>query len=122
MNLYMRKVTCHDLQFDEIWTYVLMKEKQKVRRNITSDRIGDAYCFTAFERDTKLLLTWHLCRRTETDTVIFVQKVFDVSVSIADSSIRYTPAMAAELQTRSGLLKTTHSIATVAFLSSSTKY
>lgn len=77
MKRHMRKVICNDLQFDEIWTYCEMKEKQKVRRNITSDRVGDAYCFTAFERDTKLLLAWHLGRRTETDTVIFVEKVFD---------------------------------------------
>lgn len=77
MNRYMRKVLCHDLQFDEIWTYCRMKEKAKTRRKITSDRIGDAYCFTAFERDTKLLLTWHLGRRTEPDTIIFVEKVFD---------------------------------------------
>lgn len=52
-----------------------MKEKQKVRRNITSDRVEDAYCFTAFERDTKLLLARHFGRRTKTDTVIFVEKV-----------------------------------------------
>lgn len=77
MNRYMRKVVCHDLQFDEIWTYCQMKEKQKTRRNISSDAVGDAYCFTAFERDTKLLLAWHLGRRTETDTVVFVEKVFD---------------------------------------------
>ncbi len=77
MNRRMRKVLCHDLQFDEIWTFCFMKEKQKTRRNLHNDRIGDAYCFTAFERDTKLLLTWHLGRRTETDTVSFVEKVFD---------------------------------------------
>jgi len=77
MNRYMRRVVCHDLQFDEIWTYCHMKEKQKTRQNIVSNTVGDAYCFTALERDTKLLLTWHLGRRTETDTVIFVEKVFD---------------------------------------------
>ncbi|MCA1605262.1 MAG: hypothetical protein LC775_07285, partial [Acidobacteria bacterium] len=66
-NRYMRKVSCVELQFDELWTFCQMKEKKKTRRKIVSDKIGDAYCFTAFERDTKLLLTWHLGRRTEQD-------------------------------------------------------
>jgi transposase-like protein/IS1 family transposase len=77
MNRTMRKVHCQELQLDEIWTYVQMKEKQKTRRNIASDQIGDAYCFTAFERESKLILTWHLGRRTETDTAIFVDKIYD---------------------------------------------
>src|SRR5258708_39049236 len=70
MNRYMRKVHVSDLQLDEIWTYVGMKEKTKTRKGKTTDRLGDAYCFTAFERDSKLIVTWHLGRRTETDTVI----------------------------------------------------
>jgi len=108
MNRYMRKVLCHDLQFDEIWTYCRMKEKQKTRRNLTSDRIGDAYCFTAFERDTKLLLTWHLGRRTEPDTIIFVEKVFDavdgttnIIQITTDGFAPYPAAIAYALGTRS---------------------
>jgi hypothetical protein len=52
-----------------------MKEKEKKRRGLTSDKLGDAYCFTAFERDNKLILTWHLGRRPEQDTAIFIEKV-----------------------------------------------
>ena len=85
-----------------------MKEKQKTRRNIHSDRIGDAYCFTAFERDTKLLLTWHLGRRTETDTMIFVEKVFDavdgttnIIQITTDGFPPYPAAIAYSLGTRS---------------------
>jgi len=54
-----------------------MKEKAKTRQKIAGEKLGDVYCFTAFERDTKLLLTWHLGRRTEEDTIIFVKKVLD---------------------------------------------
>jgi hypothetical protein len=78
MDRKMRKVKCSDLQFDEIWSYVRMKEKTKTRKGLASDQLGDAYCFTAFERDSKLILAWHLGRRTETDTVAFVEKVYDV--------------------------------------------
>jgi len=77
MKRKMRKVKCSDLQFDEVWTFCRMKEKAKTRRGLTSDRLGDAYCFTAFERDSKLILAWHLGRRTETDTTAFVEKVYD---------------------------------------------
>jgi transposase-like protein/IS1 family transposase len=73
----MRKVQCSDLQFDEIWTYVGMKEKTKTRKGKVTDRLGDAYCFTAFERDSKLLLAWHLGRRNEQNTAIFIEKVYD---------------------------------------------
>jgi len=77
MNRKMRKVKCSDLQFDEVWTFCRMKERAKTRRGLTSDRLGDAYCFTAFERDSKLILTWHLGRRTEEDTATFIEKVYD---------------------------------------------
>jgi len=108
MKRHMRKVKCSDLQFDEIWTYCRMKEKAKTRRKITSDRMGDAYCFTAFERDSKLILTWHLGRRTEQDTAIFIEKVFqavDGTTNIlqitTDGFPPYPAAIAYSLGTRS---------------------
>ncbi len=36
---------------------------------------GDAYCFVAIERNTKLVLTWHLGRRTTRDTEAFTEKL-----------------------------------------------
>ena len=73
----MRKVVVRDLQCDEIWTYVRMKEKTKVRKGLDTDRLGDAYCFVGFERDSKLIVTWHLGRRTEEDTLAFTEKIFN---------------------------------------------
>lgn len=107
-NRKMRKVKCTDLQFDEIWTYVGMKEKTKTRKGKQTDRLGDAYCFTAFERDSKLMLTWHLGRRTETDTVAFVEKVYDavdgtenIIQITTDGFAPYPNAIATSLGTRS---------------------
>ena len=104
----MRKVRVNDLQLDEIWTYVGMKEKTKKRRGKETDRLGDAYCFTAFERDSKLLLTWHLGRRTETDTVEFIEKIYDAvdgttnNIQITtDGFGPYPNALAYSLGTRS---------------------
>jgi transposase-like protein/IS1 family transposase len=61
-----------DVQCDEIWGFVGCKEK----RNVTGDpTLGDAYCFVAIERNTKLVLTWHLGRRTARDTFAFTEKI-----------------------------------------------
>jgi len=65
-------VPVRDVELDEIWGYVFCKEK----RNVTGDPLrGDAYCFVAIERNSKLVLTWHLGRRTTRDTEEFVEKV-----------------------------------------------
>jgi len=68
-------LTVKNVQCDELWGYVGMKEKTKTHKALTSGRIGDAYCFVAMERNTKLILAWHLGRRTATDTVDFTQKL-----------------------------------------------
>jgi transposase-like protein len=61
-----------DVQCDEIWGYVGCKEKN----NTVNDPLrGDAYCFIAIERNTKLVLAWHLGQRNARDTVAFTEKV-----------------------------------------------
>jgi IS1 family transposase len=61
-----------DVQCDEIWGFVGCKEK----RNANGDPLrGDTYCFVAIERNTKLVLTWHLGRRTARDTEAFTEKL-----------------------------------------------
>lgn len=70
----------HDLevanvQCDELWGYVGMKEKTKASKGMTSNRIGDAWCYVAMERSNKLILAWHLGRRTADHTVEFTEKL-----------------------------------------------
>lgn len=61
-----------DVQCDELWGFVGCKEKN----NPSGDPLrGDAYCFVAIERNKKLILAWHLGRRTARDTVAFTEKV-----------------------------------------------
>jgi len=52
-----------------------MKEKTKVRKGSDDATIGDALTFVAIERYSKLILAWHLGRRTERDTVAFTEKL-----------------------------------------------
>lgn len=64
-----------DVQADEVWAFVQMKEKTKKRQELTDETIGDAYTFTAIDRETKLILCWHLGRRTAKDTAVFIEKL-----------------------------------------------
>ena len=70
-----KNVPVNDVQADEIWGFVSMKERTKSKKEIKSERVGDAYCFTALERDSKLLLAWHLGRRTTQHTDASVEKL-----------------------------------------------
>jgi IS1 family transposase len=67
-----RSVPVSEVQCDEMWGFIGCKEK----RNYTGDpERGGAYCFVAIERNTKLLLTWHLGRRTARDAMAFTEKL-----------------------------------------------
>jgi IS1 family transposase len=70
-------------------------------------QLGDAYTFVAFERNTKLIITWHLGRRSNTDTQVFIEKLFDAVDGTTnrfqittDGFAGYPPAIAYSLGTR----------------------
>jgi transposase-like protein/IS1 family transposase len=75
-----KDVPVRDVECDEIWAFVAMKQKT-VNKNICryeygeEDKLGDAYTFVAFERNTKLVLAWHLGRRTFDHTWAFTKKL-----------------------------------------------
>ena len=60
---------------DEIWGYVGMKSRAKTQKAITNKQIGDTWCFIGMERYTKLILAWHLGRRTTPDTIAFTENL-----------------------------------------------
>ena len=64
-----------DVQCDEIWGFVGMKERTRLRKHPDQVDAGDAYCYTAIERESKLMLAWHLGTRTPEDTVYFADKL-----------------------------------------------
>jgi len=71
-----QNISVKEVQCDEVWAFVSMKEKTKKRQGRDSETdLGDAYCFVAIERHTKLILAWHLGRRTVVDTVAFTEKL-----------------------------------------------
>ena len=68
------KVPVEDVQVDEIWGFVGCKKKTADRLGKGED-FGDAYCYTAIERDTEVLLAWHLGKRTPKTTYEFAGKL-----------------------------------------------
>jgi len=70
-----RELKVSDVQCDELWSWVGMKNKTKIRKGETSDEIGDAWTFTAIESNSKLILAWHVGHRTYEDTVTFTDKI-----------------------------------------------
>lgn len=75
-NEMIQDIKVSEVQCDEIWGFVKMKQKRANKLGLEDDpTIGDAWCFVAFERHTKLVLAYHLGRRTATDTEIFTEKL-----------------------------------------------
>jgi transposase-like protein/IS1 family transposase len=66
-------VPVKDVQVDEIWGYVYKKEAHKLPDEAHDDGIGDAYCFVAIERNTKLVLNFALGRRSQATTDAFIE-------------------------------------------------
>lgn len=71
----LQAVKVNDVQADEIWGFVAMKEKVKNKKGLQSDEIGDAYCYAAIERHSKLILAWYLGKRDGIDTATFIGEV-----------------------------------------------
>ena len=56
-----------------------MKERTRLRKFPDGAEIGDAYCFIGLERQTKLILAWHLGRRSAEDAREFAWKLRDAT-------------------------------------------
>jgi transposase-like protein/IS1 family transposase len=86
-----KNVPVKDVEADELWCFVGCKEKTKNKKQWDSPEEerskGDAYTFVGFERNTKLVLAWHLGRRTFDDTWQFTKKL---AVATSDDSFQIT--------------------------------
>jgi len=66
-------IPVRDVECDEIWAYVAKKEAHKRPAEANNETIGDAYCFVAIERNTKLVLNFALGRRDQATTDVFIE-------------------------------------------------
>jgi IS1 family transposase len=72
-------VPVKDVEADEIWGFVQCKNRHKLHKQITDSKIGDAYTFVGIERNTKLILAWHLGERGIQDTEAFTEKLHEAT-------------------------------------------
>jgi len=70
----LRSLPAADVQVDELWAFVGMKEKTRLRLG-HGEEYGDVWCFIAIERATKLILAFHIGKRTHEDTMLFAEKL-----------------------------------------------
>lgn len=70
-----RNLTVDSIQADEIWGFVGMKKKTALRMGLENQPVGDSYCFTAIDRASKLLVCFHLGKRTQHHTDSFCRKL-----------------------------------------------
>lgn len=98
-----RDVPVEDVQADEIWAFIGCKEKTRERNNY-AEYFGDAYCFTAIERSTKMIMAWHLGKRSPEDTRLFAEKLSDATNGrfqlTTDGFTPYRTAIPSEFGTR----------------------
>ncbi len=62
-----KNVEVNDVQLDEIWSFVGMKEKTRVARGKSPVEFGDSWTFYGIERETKLILA-HQVGQRDSDT------------------------------------------------------
>jgi transposase-like protein/IS1 family transposase len=74
MERLLRGLTVADVQADEIWGFVACKERTR-ERNGYPLTMGDAWCFVALERTSKIVITWHVGKRTPEATATFAEKL-----------------------------------------------
>jgi transposase-like protein/IS1 family transposase len=75
LSATIRGIPAEDVQCDEIWGFV--QKKQRNKRGGESDfaYIGNAWTFVAIERHTKLVLAYHLGKRTVGGATRFMRKL-----------------------------------------------
>jgi transposase-like protein/IS1 family transposase len=73
MDSKIENLTVADVEADEIWGFVGKKEGHKYIGD--GPMMGDAYCFVAIERNTKLVLAYHLGKRSKVSTEQFMSKL-----------------------------------------------
>jgi transposase-like protein/IS1 family transposase len=69
------RLEVRDVECDEMWGFVGMKERTKSRQLRETHLLGDAYTYVAIERNSKLILAWHLGKRSRKDTLAFIIKL-----------------------------------------------
>lgn len=75
MRERIKGIAVKDVEADELWGFCKMKNRAKLYRKLDSLEVGDAYTYVGIERNTKLILAWHLGQRDMVNTEAFTEKL-----------------------------------------------
>jgi len=104
MREHIKSVPVRDVEADEIWGFVGMKKITRLHKQVTDPFVGDAYTFVGIERNTKLVLAWHLGDRDAENTEKFTEKLDHATSGhfqlTADGFFAYPQAVSYSLGTR----------------------
>src|SRR3954470_1635770 len=75
LDATIKNVEVKDVQLDEIWSFVGMKEKTRVLRGKSPVEYGDSWTWLAIERDTKLILACQVGQRDAESCWSFLLKL-----------------------------------------------
>jgi IS1 family transposase len=67
-----------EIECDELWGFIGMKEKTRQRLN-RPENFGDCYTFLAIERNTKLIVAFHIGKRTSDDCWQFAARLYEAT-------------------------------------------
>ncbi len=70
-----KNVEVNDVQLDEIWSFVGMKEKTRAARGKSPVDFGDSWTFIGIERETKLILAHQVGQRDGDTCWLFLMKL-----------------------------------------------
>jgi transposase-like protein/IS1 family transposase len=74
MQNTIQNVSVDDIQIDEVWQFIGCKQRTATLKKYGPE-VGDSYCFTAIERNTKLLVAWHFGKRDGYNCDMFCRKL-----------------------------------------------
>jgi transposase-like protein/IS1 family transposase len=75
MDEKIKNIDCMDVEADELWAFVGKKENHKLPHEKQVEVIGDCYTFVAMERNCKLVLAYHVGKRDQLSTNLFIGKL-----------------------------------------------
>src|SRR5439155_16984706 len=71
MEKMIKGVQVKDVCIDEVWSYVKYHDRIKERKSTKDETAGSKWTYIALERNSKVVLAWHLGERDETNTIQF---------------------------------------------------
>ena len=79
MEKMIKDIPVRDVSIDEVWSYVKCHDRIKDRKGVTDETIGSKWTYIALERNSKVVLAWHLGERDEANTIQFAEKLSEAT-------------------------------------------